>query len=232
MAQRGGGGFRGGGGMGGGGFRGGGFGGGGFRGGGFGGGGFRGGGFGGFRGGFGGFRGGFGRFGFGRGFGGWGGWGWPVVWGGGWGGGYWPGYYDDYAYPYAGYASYPAYSGYPAYYQPQAAQPASNVTVVYPPQQPAPERSTTIIREYDEYGREIVPGGQAAAALPNSSPIYLIALKDHSIRAVAAYWVDGATLHFVTLDHQQHQAPLETVDRELSMQLNRERRVGFSLAPR
>lgn len=251
IAQRGGGGARGGmgggggfrgGGMGGGGFRGGGgFGGGGFRGGGFVGGGFRGGGFrGGFvGGGFRGFRGGFNRgfigvgvgwpwWGWGGGWGGWGGW---PVWDSGWAGGY-PvssvGY--DPGYGYAG--------GYSAGYPQQS---SGGVTVVYPPQAPA---SNTIIvdraggsvtHEYDQFGQEITrsapaPASASAPALDSGgSPIFLIALKDHTIRAAAAYWVEGSTLHFITLDHEHKQAALAQVDRDLCLRLNRDRRVVFSL---
>jgi hypothetical protein len=242
LAQRhggggmGGGGFRGGG-MGGGGFRGGGMGGGGFRGGGgfVGGGGFRGGGFvgGGFRGGF---RGGFGFRGFRNpvlvgGFWpgwGWGGWGWGGGWGG-WGYPYSVDYgYDPYAYSYpssAYPASYPAYSaGYPA-------QPANNVTVVYPPQQSA-QTPTLVVREYDQFGQEVLraPAGPVTGGnVPSGSPVYLLAFKDHSIRAAAAYWVNGVTLHYVTLDRQQVQVPLDSIDQNLSLQLNHERHVPFSL---
>jgi hypothetical protein len=245
-----GGGFRGGGG----GFRGGMVGGGGFRGGGFGGGGFRGG-FGGFRGN--GFRGGFiggnkfalrgfNRFGnrnfFVGGFWPW--WGWGGGWGG-WGGGFWPasgwgdwGYgYDPYDYPAAYPVAYPAYdyssaypvSTYPAY---PPSQPASNnVTVVIPPM--SAQRANPIIREYDQYGQEIQRGAEAPApAAPSGSPVYLIAFTDHVIRAVAAYWVSGNTLHYVSIDHQEHTVALDQVDRALSEQLNRERRVQFSLAGR
>ncbi len=233
-AQRGGvggGGVRGG--MGGGGMRGG-MGGGGFRGGGGFGGGFRGGnnGFGGFRGGvggFGGFRGGVvGVRGF-RGYGGYGGYYsgyWPYygypAWGFGFGG-YWPGYsYGDYwDYPYA--SSYPGYS-YPAYYS------TPSVSVVYPPQQTASapvyvERANPVMHEYDQYGQEIGPGASGVA----SSPIYLIAFKDGVIRAAASYWVDGSTLHYVTLQHEEKQVAMDTIDRDLSLQLNRERRVPFQL---
>src|SRR5207248_2118906 len=159
--------------------------------------GFRGG-----HGGFGGFRGGnFGRFGFrgfyGRNY-------WPFLYypSYGFGYSYWPGFYDY------GYNSYPVYS-YPEY------QPASNVTVVYPQQAqtaPAPvyvERANPVVREYDEYGQ---PVGQPAAAFSGSSsgsPLYLIALRDQTIRAAAAYWVDGKTLHYVTLQHEEKQAPLD-----------------------
>ena len=170
---------------------------------------------GGFRGGFSGFRGGF----FNRGFG-----------FGGFYGGYYPSYalYSpwwgyDYSYPYYGYGygySYPVY------------EPSPNVTVVYPAAQPAlttvyVERANPTMHSYDQYGQEIAPpaaGGQAAG-----SPIYLIAFKDGVIRAAASYSVAGNTLRYVTLQHEEKQAPIETVDRNLSLQLNRERHVAFQL---
>ncbi len=244
-AQRGGGGMRGGGG---GGFRGGM--GGGFRGGGFGGGGFRGGGFGGgFRGGFGfnrgfGFNHGFGfnRFGFNR-FGTrvvvggvWPGWGWGGGWGGwpawGWGAGYWPadygwdtGYYAAYApYGYGG-AAYPA--------QPSG----GNVTVVYPPSQPANtvviDRASPVLHEYDEYGQPVGPssssGGGGSGPAVASSPIYLIALKDKTIQPAISYWVTGTTLHYITLDRQERHVLLSGLDRDLTLQLNHDRHVTIVL---
>ncbi len=242
MAQRGGGGHGGGGGMGGGSHGGmgggGGFGGGhgGMGGGGFTGGGHRGGGFGG--GGFG-FGGGFGRtvfghpsgglrgvngFGFsigypyyGYGYLGYGG----LGYGGYYGGYYWPGYMYPYYDSYMGDGGYAGGGGYASYSQ----QP--NVTVIYPPQQPgavyldnAPAHPVT--HEYDQYGQEIRRDGTAA-------PLYLLAFKDKTIRAATAYWVDGRTLHYVTYEHEQKQAPLDTVDRDLTMRLNGERHVEIQL---
>jgi hypothetical protein len=199
-----------------------------FRGGGFGG-GFSGnsfrGGFGGnsFRGGFGGFRGGFGGF---RGFGGfYGAYYSPYLYSGfGYGYGYAPSsfdYYPYYDYPYSASYSYPAYqSNY---------QPASNVVVVYPQQsqnQPVyVERAVPALHEYDEFGQELRP----RAAASNESPLYLIAFRSHDIQAAIAYWVDGTTVHYVTQQHEEKQAPLDSVDRELSLRLNRERRLSFSL---
>ncbi len=253
MAQRGGGGHGGGGG---GGFHGGGGGGGGFHGGG-GGGGFHGGGGmgggggfhggggfggGGFRGG-GGFVGNFGRGGFvsnfgrGYGYGGYGGDGMamatvtlPTV-GLGWDLG-WPGYYDtyDYGYPY----DYSSGYNYPVY------QSSPNVSVIYPAQtQPVTntvyvQRAQPVIRTYDQYGQEVNPGGgvpttAGGSASSAGSPIYLVAMKDGIIRAAAAYWVNGQTLHYVTLEHSEQQVPLSNVDRSLSEQLNRERHVQFQL---
>jgi hypothetical protein len=59
--------------------------------------------------------------------------------------------------------------------------------------------------------------------------LYLIAFKDSVIYAAEAYWVDGSTLHYVTLRHETKVTPISRVDRELSERLNRERKVPFHL---
>lgn len=229
MAQRGGGGH---GGAGGGGFHGAvGIGGGGFRG---------GGGYGG------GLRGGYGGYGYGRGFSGYGrysygrygygyglGYGWPYY-GVGWGYpfygvDYWdyPDY--DYGYDYSPYIStYPSYS-YPSY----SYSSSPNVTIIYPAQPQARPATYSapvqpVTRTYDQYGQE-TGRAQAAPSAYSGSPIYLIAGKDQVIHAAASYWVDGQTLHYVTLQHEEKQVPISAVDRALSLQLNRERRVPFQL---
>jgi hypothetical protein len=227
FAQRGGGGHGGGGGhMGGGGggahFSGGG---GGFRGGSsFGGGGFRGGS---------GFRGNsFNRFGNGfRGIGfrgrfGYGGYYYPWLYGAYWGGygGYGYGDYGDYygdSYSNYGYAD----NGGGYSYGPSSPSPQvliiSNQT---PPQEgfgptpPAPAVWNT------------TPLTQAPAqAKKYEEPLYLLALNDGTIRAVLAYWVDGTTVHYVTMDHEQKQTSLGSLNRSLSERLNRERNVTFQL---
>jgi hypothetical protein len=161
----------------------------------------------------------------------------------GFGLGYWGspyyGYWDD---PYSydnPYTYYPNYStGYAA---PTEYNPSPNVTVIYPANTPpaysAPVRP--VMRTYDQYGQQVQPqqpqvqpeaqsqasnGGASAG-----SPIYLIASKDQTIRAALAYWVDGSMLHFVTLQHEEKQEPLNSVDRGLTLQLNRERRVPIQL---
>lgn len=157
---------------------------------------------------------GFNNFGFGLGFGGFG------------------GFYGYPYYPYdSGYGYSPYGSGYPAYDSNYNTSP--NVTVVYPQQSQAPstvvvQTASPVTRTYDEYGQEVGPApGPASTA--SGSPLYLVAFKDHVIRAAAAYWVDGKTLHYVTTQHEEKQAPLDTVDRDFSMQLNRERHIAFQL---
>ena len=207
MAQRGGGGHGGGGG----GVRGGGFGGGGGRVGG----GYGGSSYGSYRGGYGGYYGGYRGYGYGFGLGYYG-LSYPYY---GYGYGYGYPYYDSYISTYPGY-TYPVYQY----------NTSPNVTVIYPGQQQqqaaapaytAPAQPVT--RTYDQYGQSV---GSPAS---NSSPIYLIAMKDQSIHAAASYRVDGRTLHYVTLQREEKQVPLDSVDRDLSTQLNRERRVTFSL---
>ena len=98
--------------------------------------------------------------------------------------------------------------------------PAAAPTTVYV------ERAGPPTSERDEYGQELRRPGSAPDSDP---PIYLIAFRDRSIFAAEAYWAEGGTLHYVTQEHEQKQAPLNTVDRDLSDKLNRERRVAFSL---
>lgn len=217
----GGGGHAGGGGMhaGGGGMRGGG---GGFRGGGaFRGGAFRGGGFRGARG----FRGFRGRYGYGYGlYGGF--WGYPWIYGGDLDFldsedcAFWNDCYGNIGYGYGDNGYYPPY----APYAPSYSEPAPGVVIIsnqLPPQQavvqepPRPEvwnapPTTTQAKKYEE-------------------PLYLLAMNDGTIRAVLAYWVDGKTVHYVTMDHEQKTTPLGSLDRGLSERLNRERNVTFNL---
>jgi hypothetical protein len=228
-----GGGMRGGGGYSGGGYRGG-YGGGGYVGGGYVGGGYVGGGY--ARGGYGYGHSGYYNYGYGHirptsswfGYGWYGGYGYPYSYG------YWPDYpYYGYSYlsgyPYSSLAGYgyPVDYGYTSSY----AQPA--VTVVYGPQAPQyvaptePERARPVTHEYDEYGQEIRPPSSNAAS--NASPIYLFAFKDQSIRAANSYWTDNQTLHYVTTQHAEKTAPLDSLDRALTLQLNRERRVSIRL---
>ncbi|MBZ5580005.1 MAG: hypothetical protein LAP40_25890 [Acidobacteriia bacterium] len=126
---------------------------------------------------------------------------------------YWPSSYDESAYDYA---------------EPYATVPSSPNVTVYLPVQPlvappvAIQRARPVTREYDQNGLEIPTA---------ASPQYLIAFTDHTIRLAASYRVDGTTLHYMTPEREDKQAPLDTVDRALSQQLNRERRVPFQLPP-
>jgi hypothetical protein len=125
-----------------------------------------------------------------------------------------------------------------AYAQPYPAIP--NVTVITVP---APEYSQvpsiivndTIERRSErEYtpppSRESPERDPASSTSDLRKPIlYLIASKTGTIWPSVAYWVEGNTLHLVTRLHERKQLPLDQIDRELSLELNRERRVDFRL---
>jgi hypothetical protein len=142
---------------------------------------------------------------------------WPYSYGGL---GYYGGYYDPFwysssdAYQNSGYNS---DYGYPADQAPPVI--VNQDFASGPP--PAP-----MVREY-------APAAPAPAAAPAQrkydEPLYLIAFNGGDIRAVLAYWVDGASLHYVTMDHAQKQVALASIDRRLSERLNGERNVNFQL---
>jgi hypothetical protein len=67
--------------------------------------------------------------------------------------------------------------------------------------------------------------------IPVTQVTYLIAFKNSVVRLADQYWVKGKILYYVTTDHQQMTAPLDTVDRTVSQRLNSEQDVVFSLPP-
>jgi hypothetical protein len=142
----------------------------------------------------------------------------------------------------------PIFGGYnpgPGYAEPYSAQPFSV--------QPAPAPPTVIINQnfqtdsvrpqLRDYSNVQLPQPGAvaappAAAAPSQPPggladdqptIFLIAMQDHSIRPVIAYWVQGDALHYVSIEGVLDQVSLAQVDRDFSRQLNAERNVPFAL---
>lgn len=76
-----------------------------------------------------------------------------------------------------------------------------------------------------------------ASSLPSSvpssidgdTPMFLIAMKDHTIYPALAYWVQGDTLNYVMVGGAVNHASISAVDRDLSAKLNSERNVEFRL---
>ncbi|HXM45266.1 MAG TPA: hypothetical protein VN924_28785, partial [Bryobacteraceae bacterium] len=112
-------------------------------------------------------------------------------------------------------------------YAPSVGAGGSGMTVVYPPSPPAvmvTEPVHSVIHEYNQ------PGDYGQPPSGEGNPIlYLIAFRDSTIRAATTYWVEDGTLHYLDPAHKSREAPLSSVDRDLSAQLNRERRVPFNL---
>ena len=161
---------------------------------------------------------------------------------GGRGGGYRGGggaVYVPYAYPVA----------YPVYVQDQ-----------YPPQQlqqqvyaqPSPSviinnnympetASKPVIREYsaESLPQPLGQQKQSQSTAEDTEPtgeakpvVYLLAMKDGSIYSAVAYWIEDSTLHYITPRHDHNRASLDLVDREITDQVNRERKVPFRLSSR
>lgn len=64
---------------------------------------------------------------------------------------------------------------------------------------------------------------------PGQATLYLIAFKDHTIVQALGYWMEGSTLHYVTVEHDVNQASMDLIDRDLSQRLNGERGLEFRL---
>jgi hypothetical protein len=167
-----------------------------------------------------GYRHGYGRFGYP--FYGAGLYGWPYLYGYGYG--YWdPFFWSDTYVPDYSYAS-----GYPYSYSTPytySYSPEPQVMVVsnyaYPPQPPpAPVMA-------NEQPPEPPPAVQTTRDYEPT--LFLIALNDHNIKPALAYWTENGNLKYVTMDHEIKTVPLSSVDRDLSLRLNHERRVTFSL---
>jgi hypothetical protein len=98
-----------------------------------------------------------------------------------------------------------------------------------------PESSGSRMREYQAPGiapREEPPKPAARnTAAEDQATIYLIAFKDGNIHPSLSFWVQGDTLHYITMRHTHNQASVDLIDRELSKRLNEERNVEFSLPP-
>jgi hypothetical protein len=147
----------------------------------------------------------------------------PVFYGGG---------YYDYEAPAAPYSQdvsqVPAYSnGYD-----QTTQPP----VVIINQYFKPDTANPVLRDYSNVP---LPGSPVPAADANNSGqaqtaadqqvMFLIALKDHTIFPAIAYWVDGDTLNYITLQGVKNSVSLGLVDRDFSKQINQDRKVEFGL---
>ena len=141
-----------------------------------------------------------------------------------------------YAYPvYVGDLGTYGYNGYGYGYAPPEPPPQQQGPQVVINQNFVPEHANPVIRDYtdDSSGGIHVyeaPGRQQVeSSEEDTTNYYLIAFKDHSIYSAFAYWVEGDTLHYVTPQRVHNQSSLSLVDRELTEQLNRDRKMQVKL---
>lgn len=167
-----------------------------------------------------------------------------------------PVYYGGYGYGYApGYGYDPSLGYAPA----EGDQPPVVNSGSMPPviinQNFVPPTANPVVREYGPGGTAIAGTPQSSApqdqsslklyqaptpsqgapqpqsANPDQATIYLLAFKDHTVVQALGYWMEGSTLHYVTMDHDLNQVSLDLIDRDLSQRLNGERGVEFRLPP-
>jgi hypothetical protein len=147
----------------------------------------------------------------------------------------------------------PVYAGGFGYADYGMAPQQPNITVVVP-QQPTPsviinqhytpqEAANPVLRDYSstelpESGVKVYEAtprkkeesrpAPARTSVQDQEPtIYLIALKDTTVRQAIGYWVDDSTLHYVTPKASINHISMDMVDRETTVRLNAERKLDF-----
>lgn len=64
---------------------------------------------------------------------------------------------------------------------------------------------------------------------PDAPKVYLLALKDGTLRQAVAFWAEAKTLHFVQPDHKQDKISFGDLDRESTKRFNSERGLEIKL---
>jgi hypothetical protein len=129
--------------------------------------------------------------------------------------------YDAPSAPMAGYSQYQG-TGYDQVTQPP---------VVIINQYFKPDTANPVVRDYSNVplpAPQQVPDDQAATTA-DQQVMFLVALKDHTIFPAIAYWVEGDTLNYITVQGAKNSVSLDLVDRDFSKQINKERKVEFGL---
>jgi hypothetical protein len=139
------------------------------------------------------------------------------------------------------------YGYYAAFEPPPVARPFTEVD--YAPRPPVviinqnfqPDTPNPVLRDYSNTplppavaSRPAPPAAPQAARDPRDDDptIYLVALSDGTVFQAVAYWVQGDTLNYITVEGSHNRATLDLVDRERSLRLNQERKVEFKLPKR
>jgi hypothetical protein len=86
-----------------------------------------------------------------------------------------------------------------------------------------------VVVEQNIVGQSPVPASRTGESSSRAPDFYLIAFTDNTIRAVLSYQVEGETIHWTSREHEQMSAPLATVGRRFSEQINRDRQLEFRL---
>jgi hypothetical protein len=110
----------------------------------------------------------------------------------------------------------------PAY--PPAEQPPVVIINQYFRPEDAPRTAPPAVEE-----PQLTSAPPPASPQDDNAPLFLIAMKDHSVYTARAYWIENGTLNYITTQGSQNSVSMDLVDRDLSRRLNRERNVAFGL---
>ncbi|MBM3763896.1 MAG: hypothetical protein FJW32_00770 [Acidobacteria bacterium] len=131
---------------------------------------------------------------------------------------------------------YPVATWLPLPYQP-IMQPAAPPVVIFN-QQSAPAPAAPVLVVNPDYRQEVARPvmteyGNVSKPFENFTPsaakVFLLALKDGTLRQSVAFWIENDTLHFVQPDHKQASVKLDELDRESSIRFNKERGLDLRL---
>lgn len=86
-----------------------------------------------------------------------------------------------------------------------------------------PEVAKPILREYSNISNPY------ENFTPNAPKVFLIALKDGTLRQAVAFWAEGEKFLFVQPDHKQDSIALANLDRESTKRFNSERGLDVKL---
>jgi hypothetical protein len=90
-----------------------------------------------------------------------------------------------------------------------------------------------VVRDYSNVPLPATPPSNSntdqTSTAAEQQVIFLVALKDHTIFPAIAYWVEGDTLNYITVQGAKNSVSLDLVDRDFSKQINKERKVEFGL---
>ena len=101
-----------------------------------------------------------------------------------------------------------------------------------------PDTANPVLRDYSntplpEPGQFQTPpaNNDQAANTSDQQVMFLIALKDHTIFPAIAYWVEGDTLNYITVQGAKNSVSLDLVDRDFSKQINRNAKSSSACRP-
>jgi hypothetical protein len=103
----------------------------------------------------------------------------------------------------------------------QTAPPPQPVLVVNPDYKP--EVAKPVMREYSNISNPY------ADFQPETPKVYLLALKDGTLRQAVAFWVEKDKLHYVRPDHKQDSMVVSEIDRDATRRFNSERGIEIRL---